>query len=665
MNPKFQSFLETIFMNISKFREIYFNFVFMKTNFMKPFFLLFPILLLLNSCATVEPIEKVPEWSKEAIWYQIFVERFRNGDPTNDPRPEDIQGAYPDFVPENWGITPWGHDWYEDDEYIAYITEEQKAPHDGFTDFGQKSQLRRYGGDLQGVLDQLDYIEDLGITAIYFNPLNDAPSLHKYDARYWRHIDRNFGPSPEEDLKIMESEDPLDPSTWQFTGADQMFLDLIQELKKRNIKLILDYSWNHTGNTFWAWQDILENQENSAYKDWYWIQSFDDPNTPENEFKYVGWLGVNTLPEIKETHAQNHADGIRAFEGNIENEQVKQLIFDITRRWMDPNGDGNPEDGVDGFRLDVAAEVPLGFWREYRTFVKNINPDAYLIGEVWFENFPDDLLDPKPFLEGDVFDAVMNYRWYRAARHYFNQAPDKISTSEFVDNLNSFRQNLHPDYSYAMMNLVSGHDSPRVLTSLFNKTKYKYQAKPEENPEYKIHKPDAETYETLKMLLIHQFTYIGAPHIWAGDEMGMWGADDPSGRKPLIWKDLTFNDEKTHPLNHPRPTDKVEFDQDLFNFYQNLIRIRKNNPVLSHGEIDFILIDNEKDVLSYSRFNQQDEAIILFNNSTETQEIEIPMKFPKTRYIDIFNQLEILQISADHIRLKLAPRSAYILITEA
>lgn len=626
-------------------------------------FLLF--IILLTSCVTSqqnsEMSSKVPEWTKEVVWYQIFVERFRNGDPENDPKPENIIDAYPNFVPENWGITPWGQDWYQDDDYIANITDEQKAPHDGFKNFGQKSQLRRYGGDLQGVLDQLDYLEELGITAVFFNPLNDSPSLHKYDARYWRHIDRNFGPSPEEDFTIMENEDPLDFSTWKFTNADKMFLKVIKELKKRNIKVILDYSWNHTGSTFWAWQDILQNQENSKYKDWYWINSFDDPNTPENEFDYDGWLNVKSLPEIKETHPQNHSEGIRAFEGNIKSEEVKQLIFNVTKRWLDPNGDGNTEDGVDGFRLDVAAEVPLGFWREYREFVKNINPEAYLVGEVWFENFPDDLLDPKPFLKGDVFDAVMNYRWYRAARHYFNHAPNKIPPSEFVDSLNSFSRNLHPDFSYAMMNLISGHDSPRVLTSLFNKTKYKYQAKPEENPEYKIHKPDEETYETLKMLLIHQYTYIGAPHIWAGDEMGMWGADDPSGRKPLIWKDITFEDEKTHPLNKPRPTDKVEFNQELFNFYKKLIQFRKNNSVLSHGEIDFILIDDTKDVMAYSRFDKNKEIIAVFNNSTEYQQIKLPLKFSKSKYRDVLENLDIQKIIQNELHLNLKPRSAFIL----
>ena len=584
------------------------------------------LLLILQSCQ-VQKIDKkpitnlyeVPEWSKNVIWYQIFVERFRNGDPSNDPQAADIAGAYPFFVPEGWTVTPWGHDWYKPDSYIANVTDEQRAQHNGFKSFGQQSQLRRYGGDLQGVLDKLDYLEELGITAIYFNPLNDAPSLHKYDARNWRHIDVNFGPNPNKDREIIASENPTDARTWQWTTADEMFLKVIKACHERNIKVILDYSWNHTGITFWAWRDILKNQASSDYADWYWIKKYDDPATEKNEFEYQGWLGVPSLPEIRETVHVDHTQGIRAFEGNIASEEVKELIFNITKRWLDPNGDGNPEDGVDGYRLDVAAEVPLGFWREYRKVVRSVNPEAYVLGEVWYEQFPDKLLNPKPFLQGDVFDAVMNYRWYRAARSFFSQPQEYMTPQIFVDSLNAISRDLNMTHNQAMMNMVSGHDSPRVLTSLFNQNKYKFEANPESNSTYKIHKPDAATFATLKLLLAHQFTYIGSPNIWQGDEMGMWGADDPNNRKPLIWKDIDFEDETTHPLHQSRPRDKVAFNDDVFHYYQKLIAIRKNNPVLALGEIKFLQMDAEKNILAYSRFDENDEIIAVFNNSNHPQ----------------------------------------------
>ncbi len=166
---------------------------------------------------------------------------------------------------------------------------------------GRNRNCRRYGGDLQGVLDKIDYLDSLGVNAIYFNPMNDAPSLHKYDARHWRHIDRNFGRIRPKDLETIANENPQDASTWQFTEADKLFLKVIEEFHKRGIKVILDYSWNHTGETFWAWKDLVKNQAESKFKDWYWVGSFDNPKTEENEFEYHGWFGVSSLPEIKET----------------------------------------------------------------------------------------------------------------------------------------------------------------------------------------------------------------------------------------------------------------------------------------------------------------------------------------------------------------------------
>jgi len=568
-----------------------------------------------------------PEWSKNVIWYEIAVERFRNGDSSNDPTAEDIAGIFPGKIPDSWTVTPWIHDWYKEDPFFSELEGRKDFYGNPVQKFVDKVQMRRYGGDLQGVLDKLDYIDSLGITAIYFRPLNDSPSLHKYDARNWRHIDVNFGPDPQGDKEIMASEIPDDPSTWKMTQADQMFLRLIKELHKRDIRVILDYSWNHTGNTFWAWKDVLNKQRDSKFKDWYWIEHFDDPETSENEFSYHGWVGVHTLPEIKETQKQDASVSLASFEGNIYDNSAKQHIFNVAARWLDPDQDGDTSDGVDGYRLDVAAETPLGFWRDFRQHVRTINPEAYLLGEIWWEQWPDKLLDPEPFLRGDIFDAVMNYRWYRATRNFLSGSPDKISADQYIDSLNFFRSNLKEGNNYAMMNYTGGFDTPRILTSLFNKNKYKYYCKVHENPAYKIHKPDPSTYQTLKLLLIQQYTYIGSPHIYAGDEMGMWGADDPSCRKPLIWPDYTFEDETIHPAGLERPIDKVSFNNDLFKFHQKLIEIRKNNPVLSNGGIEFMNDFNSDKILAYSRFNDNDEIITIINSSDETVSIETRTRF--------------------------------------
>jgi len=270
--------------------------------------LLFIFIVHISSCTEKEndkdrqtkdntEINEVPEWAKEVVWYQIFPERFRNGDTTNDPTPGDIIGTYPDFVPEGWKTTAWGSDWYKADKWFK----NSQLP-----DKWNNLQLRRYGGDLQGIIDKLDYLVELGINAIYFNPLNDSPSLHKYDPRHWRHIDRNFGPDPKSDEKMISEEDPFNPDTWIWTSADKLFLDLIKECKKRNIRVIMDYSFNHTGSDFWAFNDIKEKGSDSKAADWFEIESFDDPETEENEFAYKGWANVIYMPEMNKDIIGDH-----------------------------------------------------------------------------------------------------------------------------------------------------------------------------------------------------------------------------------------------------------------------------------------------------------------------------------------------------------------------
>ena len=243
-----------------------------------------------------------PDWTRYAIWYQIFPERFYNGDPGNDPTPAEMANAWPYFVPDGWQIHPWTSDWFQ-----LHPWEENIAWHERFSyaqegqpSFNLSAGLRRYGGDLQGIIDKLDYLSELGITAIYLNPIFESPSLHKYDAALYRHVDNNFGPDPEGDRKIWESEDPLDPSTWQWTAADRLFLKLIDACHQRGMKIIIDGVFNHTGNNFWAFRHLEEHQEASPYKEWYTVKKWDDPATPENEFSYVNWGGADDLPEIRQ-----------------------------------------------------------------------------------------------------------------------------------------------------------------------------------------------------------------------------------------------------------------------------------------------------------------------------------------------------------------------------
>jgi cyclomaltodextrinase / maltogenic alpha-amylase / neopullulanase len=628
-------------------------------NKLKTFLLFFPGIILISAgCGqiqkkeTVQNIASVPEWSKHAIWYQIFVERFRNGDTLNDPAPEDMKGGYPDDYPADWKITPWGHDWYAHETWL----DEMKNGN-----FYSKIQARRYGGDLQGVLDEINYIQSLGVNVIYFNPLNDSPSLHKYDARNYTHIDRNFGPDPRGDVKIISNEIPDDPATWKWTAADKLFLKVIGEFHKRGIRVIMDYSWNHTGKDFWALNDVRKNGKNSKFADWYNIIQFDDPSTPENEFKYEGWGGRNPYMPVFKKDIIPADDKIMPFEGNLHSESLRQHIFNVTKRWLDPDKDGNPADGIDGIRLDVAAEIPMGFWRDYRKVVRSVNPEAYIVGEVWWLEWPDKLLDPAIFM-GNQFDAIMNYRWFRIARGFFGQAEPVLTPTGFVKMFEKLSAGINPENQQAMMNVVASHDSPRLSTSLYNKTMDKYKAKPSDNPDYKINKPDALTLREQKLLLIHQYTFIGAPHIWNGDEVGMWGADDPDCRKPIVWEDKKYEDEKANfDPERQRPVDVVKPDKDLYSFYQKLTTLRRENPVLSTGDINFLVADDQKIVLAYSRSKGNDEIVAVFNRSDKEQSVVVPVK-NQGSYKVIFPEGEnILKTINSGLEIKLKPITAIVL----
>jgi glycosidase len=609
------------------------------------------VTLLLAACSRDVVSLDVPAWAADVIWYQIFVERFRNGDTANDPTAADIVDPVARPVPAGWQTTPWTHDWYRLDPWAAAAG----------LDFYGAVYFRRYGGDLQGVLDRLDYLQTLGVTALYFNPLNDAPSLHKYDARNYRHIDRNFGPEPRGDAARMAAEDPADPGTWTWTAADSLFLRLVQEVHRRGMRVIMDYSWNHTGTAFWAWQDVLRNQRASRFADWYEIAAFDNPATTDtNEFTYRGWVGVRSLPEWKKIgRPAGRTHG--AIEGNLM-PGVRDLVFAVTRRWLDPDGDGDPADGVDGFRLDVAEMVPLGFWRDYRRFVRSINPDAYLVGEVWWEQWPDRMYDPAPWLQGDVFDAVMNYRWFYPTRGFFAGTEPRVTASQYARALDSVNAGVAPAHQRAMMNLTASHDTPRFGTSAFNPGRYKYHNNPREDSTYRVDRPDDRTRRTQELILVQQFTWAGAPHVWNGDEVGMWGGDDPDDRKPIVWADLRYEDETAHPFGRPRRRDRVEPDTALWRVYQELIALRKAHlRLFVDGTVTWLRTDDAGGVLAYGRALGDQRAIVAFNTSDAPQEVSLAAE---GTYRAAFPAGDAVTAAGGVLRAALPPRTARVWVRQ-
>lgn len=556
-----------------------------------------------------------PEWAAAAVWYQIFPDRFDNGDPANDPQPQDMAGGWPFFVPPGWQVSPWTSDWYQLQPYEQGIDWGGHLPwaHEGVPTFGAVAGLRRYGGDLAGVFRRLDYLQDLGVTALYFNPLFEAPSSHKYDTGMYHHIDNNFGPHPAEDTQIWESENPADPATWRWTGADSLFLELIRECHRRGIKVIIDGVFSHCGQTFWAFQDVRRRQQQSPYRDWFVIRQWDDPATSRDEFDYGGWAGLRDLPEFARDE-----QGLAA--------APAAHIHAVVQRWMDPNGDGDPSDGIDGWRLDVADKIALPFWKKFRGWVKGINPDAYLTGEVWWQDWPrNKMFNAAPWFAG-AFDAVMNYRIARAIKKFVIDRKSRISAAAFADSLRAIYRDYPWENVLACMNLIDSHDVDRVGSQLVNPDRwYDHAANPLQNADYDVRKPSPEELARQRLIAALQMTLPGAPMIYYGDECGLWGGDDPDCRKPMLWPERHYQPEAAHPLGRPRVLDAVAFDAALHDWYRRLISVRRRNPALSRGEIAFDLIDDERKLIVFSRILEGQRIQVVVNNSPGEQTVNLPV----------------------------------------
>lgn len=578
----------------------------------------------------VKAVPRVPGWAKDAIWYQIFPERFDNGDKTNDPAPHDMEGAWPYKIPDGWHISPWTSDWYK-------LQPWEKA--DGH-DFYWNAGVRRYGGDLQGVINRLDYLHKLGITAIYFNPIFESPSLHKYDTRMYHHVDNNFGPNPKEDEKIWASENPADPSTWKWTSADSLFLSLIKKCHKLGMKIIIDGVFNHVGTSFWAFQDVVKNQEKSPFKDWFKIKSFDNPNTPENEFEYEGWNGVKDLPEIKKDEHTGLVEGFG------------EHIHAIIKRWMAPNG--NASDGIDGWRLDVAEKVNIVFWEQFRAWVKEENPNAYITGEIWWDDWQKNkMFNASPWLQGDSFDGVMNYRFAQAVKSFVVDIKDQISPEAFSDSIKAIEADYPKENLFVLQNLMDSHDVDRISSQIVNPDRwFDHNADPGQNKSYLVRKPNNEEIQKQKLIAAIQMTMPGAPMIYYGDEAGMWGGDDPDCRKPMVWPGVKYETEVSDPLGRKREPDKVAFDTKLFNWYRRLISIRKANKILSEGSLEFIYTDNTNKVLGYKRTLNNDTILVILNNSSKNNLVTMKLDYSKSKSVSLRNLITGEEIIVDNNNLK-------------
>ncbi len=529
---------------------------------------------------------ETPDWAKRAVWYQIFPERFRNGDPSNDP---------PTTV-------PWRHEWYKPYKGSSEGTKAQR--HKGtegkqYTESGDFWEFifdRRYGGDIQGVKEKLPYLRKLGVTAIYFNPMFLAESMHKYDASDYRHIDDYFGVKGS--LSKIKGE-TTDPSTWQWSETDKIFLDFVKEAHRQGFKVVLDGVFNHVGRDFWAFKDVMKHGEKSEYVGWFDITSF-------KPFHYKAWdKDDGSLPRLKHDDALGLATPVR------------EHLFAVTRRWMDPNGDGDHSDGIDGWRLDVAADVNANFWRDWRKLVKSINPDAYIVAEIWEES--------KTWLDGQTFDAVMNYPFARAAQRFFVNQKKASKPSEFQAELLRNLDWYAPQVNYVLQNLYGSHDTDRFPSMFMNPDlEYDKSNRQQDNgPNYVVARPTSECYHKLKAMVAFQMTFLGAPMIYYGDEVGMYGADDPSDRKPMWWEDMMPYDD---------PDERIE--PGLFEYHQRLIAIRNTFPALQLGSFEPLIARDDHGVFAFCRSLGSERVVVVFNNSDKPHRLDLPSPWPEGTHVD-------------------------------
>ena len=504
-----------------------------------------------------------PEWAKNAIWYQIMVDRFRNGSTTNDgPNTRD-----------------WRQEWYEPSAWEGQ---------DGQTFYSHFVFKRQCGGDLQGLRQQLPYLKSLGVNALYLLPVFQAESNHKYNATNYLHIDERIGAGG--DYKATEAaEDLLDPKTWTFNASDREFLVFLKEAKKMGFRVIIDGVWNHVGTAHPAFRDVREKGQASRFADWFSVKSWEP-------FDYEGWFGFGELPTFRKSD-----------EHGLASESVRKHIYEVTRRWMDPDGDGDPSDGIDGWRLDVANEIPMPFWHEWCKFVRSINPDAYITGEIWHR--------ADPWLDGKSFDAVMNYEFAKPAIRWALDRKNKLTASELDARLAELRLAYPSEITYVMQNLIDSHDTDRVVSMSLNPDReYNNLNREQEVQTYDASKPGEEHYRRVRLLALLQMTYVGAPMIWYGTEVGMWGSGDPNNRKPMLWKDL-------EPYGVPGEN-AVMTDQ--LDFYRRVTALRNAHPALRTGSFRTILTDDAQDTWVFLRELDGEQVLVALNAGDKAATIDLP-----------------------------------------
>lgn len=534
---------------------------------------------------------RTPDWAKGAVMYQIFVDRFCNGDPSNDV--EDREYFYIGDVTNK--VTDWN-------KYPASM---------GVREF--------YGGDLQGVMDKLDYLQELGVEVIYLNPIFVSPSNHKYDIQDYDYVDPHYGKIVKDTGELLPEGDCENRHATRYItrvtdkenleASNQLFIRLVEEIHRRGMRVILDGVFNHCGS-FNKWLDrecIYEDQPgyekgayvsaDSPYRSFF---KFNSENWPYNR-DYDGWWGHDTLPKLTYEHSQ----------------KLHDYILRIAAKWV------SPPYNADGWRLDVAADLGFSseynhqFWKEFREVVREANPDALILAEHYG--------DARSWLQGDEWDTVMNYDAFMEPVTWFFTGMEKHSDEYRQDMLGNgmhfewamghfMASFLGPSLQVAM-NELSNHDHSRFLTRT-NHRVGRVSALGSEAAQQNINKA------VMREAVVMQMTWPGAPTIYYGDEAGVCGFTDPDNRRTYPWG---------------------QEDKELIAFHRAMIRIHRESGALRRGSIKIVATDYQ--YICYGRFLGKERYMMVFNNS------EVPMT-KQIRTLDIGigdedNVIQIMQTDAD------------------
>ncbi len=567
-----------------------------------------------------------PDWAKGAVMYQIYTDRFCRGDQTNDV----LDNEY-NYIGRN----------------VAHIEDWNQRP--AAMDVGNF-----YGGDLEGVKKKLDYLQDLGIEAIYFNPLFVSPSNHKYDTQDYDHIDPHIGRIVVDEGHVLQGDERENTKSSRYVcrvtrkenleASDQLFIDLVKEAHKRGIKVILDGVFNHCGS-FNKWMDrekIYCTQpgyekgayisSDSPYSDFFHFEHTDPSSWPDNG-SYSGWWGHDTLPKLN-------------YEGS---EKLTSYILAIARKWV------SPPFNADGWRLDVAADLGQSaeynhrFWRAFRHQVKEANPNAIIIAEHYG--------DASLWLSGDEWDTVMNYDAFMEPATWFFTGMEKHS-NEYLEgqfgNADSFFGSMRYHMCAFMepsllcsMNQLSNHDHSRFLTRTNHKTgrssDYDYDAASEGvNP------------AVMREAVIMQMTWPGAPTLYYGDEAGVTGFTDPDSRRTYPWG---------------------REDEKMLAFHKSAIAMHKQCPVLKTGSIKFL--GGGYQYVAYARFNEKEQIACLFNNGENELEVTVPVwtagvpsdsnmtRIFLTNEEGYTTRRKVYQVTRGEVKVTLTAHSALVLTSRA